>query len=144
MGQLRTFMEAIKTRGVAVVDGSAVKVFPRTMIVPFLDVERLMKNPRWPAALITDNGGTLNERNGKIWTRNFSVSVVDSHPRDNVGELTVKELWDMGDFLLTAMEYDTDLTIWNAGDDDLEAVGTDAGVLVLVKTYRFTAELQRT
>lgn len=137
-------MEAIKTRVAAVVDGGAAIAFPRTMIVPFLDVERLLKNPRWPAALITDNGGTLNERNGKIWTRSFSVSVVDSHPRDHVGEETALALTDLGDYLLAALEYDTDMDIWNAGDDDLEALGTDAGVLVLVKTYRFTAEIQRT
>ena len=142
-GQIRTFLEAIQTAVLAVVDGGAVKQFSRVDIMPFLDIERLMRIPRWPAAVIFDNGGTLDQYNGKIWTRLFSIAVIDCHPRDSIGQETVLQIHDRGEFLIDRLEYEEDLNIFTAGDDDLEAIGHDNGLFVLVKTYRFTAQFER-
>lgn len=143
MGQVSDFLTDVKTRVEAALNG-ADPAFLRVWVAPFLDVERLLLIPRWPAAIVFDNGGTLDVRNGKIWTRSFSVAIVTCHPRDHIGEETTHQILDLGELLMNTMEYDTDIEIWNAGDDDLEAVGVDESILILVKTYRFTAQFERT
>jgi len=142
MGQVSTFLSDVKTRTEAVMNGGSV-AFLRVWVAPFLDVERLLSIPRWPAAVIFDNGGSLDPHNGKIWTRQFSVAILTSHPRDHIGEETTHNILDLGELLMTALEYDTTIEIFNAGDDDLEAIGVDESIMVLVKTYRFTAQFER-
>ncbi|MCZ7608498.1 MAG: hypothetical protein M5U25_21135 [Planctomycetota bacterium] len=141
---IRTFLESVRTRVAAVVDGSAVPVFTRVWIAPFLNLDQVVQVPRWPAAIIVDKGGEYDLYNGKIMTRRFSVSIMDCHPRDHVGEETSLQILDRGEYLMTAMEYDTDIQIYNAGDDDLEAIALESGLMILLKTYNFTAQYLRT
>lgn len=144
MGQLRTFMESIRTRVAAVVDGSAATVFARVWIAPFLDLNAMVRIARWPCAIIVDNGGEYDPYNGKVMTRRFSVSIMECHPRDHIGEETSLQILDKGEYLVTALEYDTDIEIFNAADDDIEAISLETGLLILLKTYNFTAQFVRT
>ena len=136
MGAIRTFLEDVKTRVEAVVDGSAVKVFNQVVIAPFVDIEALTNTP---AAVIVDEGGTLDRINKKIMTRTFSVVIANNVPRDNYGEEQMLQLLDAGEFLVAALSYDTTIDIYNAADEDLAAIGTELGGLILVNTYRFVA-----
>lgn len=140
--QLTTFLKSVKTRVESVLNG-ADPAFLRVWVAPFLDVERMLLIPRWPAAVIFDNGGTLDARNGKIWTREFSIAVVTCKPLDHIGEESTFEILDLGELLVNEMEYDTDNSVFNAGEAELETIGVDSNLLVLVKTYRFTAQFER-
>jgi len=144
MGQIRTFLESIRTRVEAVVDGSAATVFSRVWIAPFINLDQMVHIARWPAAIIVDKGGQYDAYNGKIMLRQFSVSIMDCHPRDHVGEETSLQILDKGEYLVTTLEYDSDNSVFNASDDDLEAIALESGLLILLKTYNFTAQYLRT
>lgn len=137
MGQIADFLKDVRTRV------EALATFDQVWIAPFIDVERLLMIPRFPAAIIVDSGGEYDAFNGKIMVRQFSITVLDAHPRDHIGEETSLALLDLGETLMGALEYDTDIDIFNAGDSDLEALGTDTGILILAKTYKFTATYER-
>ena len=139
MGAIRTFLEDVRTRVEAVVDGGSVKQFDRVWIAAFVDLESMLTIPRFPAAVIVDGGGETDRINGQIMTRQFSVTVVDAHPRDHMGEEAVLQVIDRGEFLTAALKYDTSIEIYNASDDDLVAIATEMGLMVLMKTYRFVA-----
>lgn len=136
MGAIRTFLEDVKSRVEAVVDGAAAQVFNQVVISPFVDIESLTNTP---AAVIVDEGGVLDRINKKIMTRRFSVVIVNDVPRDNYGEEQVLQLLDIGEFLVDALTYDTTIGIYNSADDDLAAIGTELGTIILVKTYRFVS-----
>jgi len=103
----------------------------------------LLRIPRWPAGVIIDKSGSLDPFNSKIWNRKFSVKVIDSKPRSAIGEESLLRIMDIGELLITAFEYDTDAEIFNAPDDDLEVIGIDTNILLLVKTFNFTAQFER-
>lgn len=143
MGAERTFYETVRTAVGAVVNGSSVVQFPRVWIMPFLDLDKLMQNPRWPTAVIIDKGWTLNQSNGKIKSGAFDVVIVDAHPRDHVGDKTVLEIMDKGDLLVTALEYDTDNAVHSAGAGATDSITLDGGLIVVARTFTFTYELRR-
>ena len=137
MGQIRTFLNDVKTR----VD--AIGSFNQIWVAPFVDIDRIVKIPRFPTAVIVDNGGTIDPYNGKIMTRQFSITILDTSLRDHIGEESSLDILDLGEGLVSALEYDTTIEIFNASDEDLEAFGSDSQTLVLAKTYNFVSEYVR-
>lgn len=143
MGQERTFFETIRTAVGAVVNGSSVVQFPRVWMMPYLDLDKLLQNPRFPTAVIIDKGWSLDAANGKIKRGAFDVVIVDSKPRDHIGDATVLELMDKGDLLVTALEYDSDNSVFSAGAGATDSVTLDGGIIIVARTFNFTYELKR-
>lgn len=117
--------------------------FNRVMILPSLDMEIVMKNPRWPTAVMLDGGGTLDKDNHKIWTRTMEVVVIDAHPRDAWGEESVRQVLDLGEVLIAGLEYNINDSLFLEGDSDFASEVTTLGLLIVGKSYNFEYELER-
>ena len=138
---IKDFLDQTKVDVQALGSGNT---FLRVLIVPAVDIELLMQNPRWPTALMWDGGGTLDPHNHKIWTRTLNVTVVTAHPRDTWGEETARQLLDLGETLVAGLEYNITDSIFLAAESDTETEVTPLGVLVASKNYAFEYELERT
>ena len=138
---IKDFLDQTKVDIEALGGGTA---FLRVLIVPAVDIERLMQNPRWPTALMWDGGGTLDPHNHKIWTRILNVTVVTAHPRDTWGEESARQLLDLGETLTAGLEQNTTDSVFLAADQDDEIETTLMGTLIVNKVYRFEYQLERT
>jgi len=136
------FLEQTKTDVAAVQYGGGA-AFPRVLIVPAVNIDHLMREPRWPAALINDAGGVLDEFNHKIWRRRMDITVVACRMRDPWSEVSTQDLLDRGEALVAALEYNTTDGIYLAQDSDVMAFVTNLGVAVVQKTYTFAYQIQR-
>lgn len=139
---ISTFLTETKT-DVEAVQYSAATAFPRVWIVPAVDLAKLLKIPRWPTALINDAGGQLDPVNGKIWTRRLDITIIDSVPRDHVGEQSTLKVLALGNALVTALEHNSNDAIYLAADSDLQALPYGTMLMMLTKTYSFEYQLQR-
>lgn len=137
MGDVRTFLEDVQTRVAALQDGGS-DAFSKVAIMPFLDLDRALKIPRFPMAIIRDQGGVLDPYNQEIMIRDFSVTIVMLSVRGADHEIKTLDILDKGEVLVSGMKYDSDIEVFNAIDDDLEIVETTASDMVLMKTYNFT------
>lgn len=136
------FLQQTKT-DVEAVQYSGSDAFNRVWIVPVVDVERLLAIPRWPTALINDAGGTLDPVNGKVWTRQMDITVVDCVPRDHVGEESTLAVLNRGEALVAALEWNDTDGIFLAADSVVEALPVDNDLLIMAKSYTFTYQIQR-
>lgn len=143
MGQENTFYSAIRTAIGAIEASVGVLAFSRVWIAPYLDLDVLLRIPRFPACVISDKGFSINQSNGKVKSGAFEVAVVTCTPRDHVGDATMLSLMDLGDLLISAMEYDTDNSVHNAGAGATDSVVTEAGLIVAARKYMFTYEMRR-
>ncbi len=137
---IKSFLDATKVDIKALGGGTA---FLRVLIVPAIDIELLMQNPRFPTALMWDGGGELDRHNQKIWTRTLNVTVVTAHPRDTWGEESVRQLFDLGKTLIAGLEYNTTDSVYLAHDSETPVEQTPLGMLIVSKTYEFAYELER-
>lgn len=123
----------------------AVAATPRVLIVPSLDMEQVVKNPRWPAAFLLDLGGELENQNGKIWRRVLGVTVMTAEPRDGFGEKAMREVIRLGELMVAELELSTsDSAIFLLGDTDTEAVTSTNGQIFVHKTWNFVYRIERT
>lgn len=143
-GQEGTFFEALRTALLAVEISSGVKAFPRVWVQPYLDLEALMKEPRWPTAVLIDNGWKIDKSNGKVKRGAFSVVIVLAKPRDPVGDASVLSIMDYTDVTITAMEYSTASAIHAESAGGADYTTLEGGVLLVARALEFTYELRRT
>lgn len=144
MPYLNTFFESIRTAVKAVEISVGVAAFNEVWIAPFLDVDRLLDSTRLPAAVIIDNGGSVSAINGDDEVRRFTIAIVETVPRDHIGEDSIQSIFNLGEVLVDALVYDDTLSVYSSADNDLEAVGTDTeNLLLIVKSYQFEAEFER-
>lgn len=144
MGQERTFYEAIRSAVAAIEVSAGVKAFARVWIAPYLDMDALLRIPRWPACVISDKGFSINQSNGKVKTGSFEVAVVNCTPRDHVADMTTLDIMDLGDLLVTGLEYDSDNSVNNAAAGATDSIITAAGLMIVARKFTFTYELRRT
>lgn len=137
---IKDFLDQTKVDVAALGGGTA---FNRVLIVPLVDIDVLMQNPRWPAALINDGGGELDPHNHKIWRRVLEITVVDSHQRDPWGEVSTREMLDLGETLVAGLEYNNTDSLFLEADSDIAAEFTRLGVMIVHKTYTFAYKLRR-
>lgn len=144
MGAEKTFFEAQRTAIAAVEITSGVKAFPRVWVAPgqTLDIERLLRVPRWPTAVILDGGFTTEKSNGKIRRGQFDVAVVSCKQRDQVGDATALEIMDLGDVLAAALEIDVDNAIFAAGAGKQDSITWGDTLLVVARRYTFEYALR--
>jgi len=142
MGQLNTFYTAIQTR-VRAIQSGGVDQFPRVFITPEVDIEPLLAVPRFPCAIITPGSDSIDTMNGKIRTGRFTITVIVMRMRDHVNEQATLDLLDLGDLLITAMEWDNDNSIYNAGVGQLSSLTLDDKVVVGL-SYDFAYTIRRT
>ena len=138
---IKDFLDQTKTDIIAL--GGGTPTFDRVLIMPVADIEILMQNPRWPAAIIVDGGGTLDEHNHKLWKRTFDVIVVDAHPRDTFGEESTRQMLDLGEALVAGLEYNNTDGLFLEADSDVQTEITMMGLMIAAKTYTFAYEIQR-
>lgn len=144
VGQERTFYEAIRSAIAAIEVSANVKAFARVWVAPYLDMDMLLRIPRWPAAVISDKGFSINQSNGKVKTGAFEVAVVACTPRDQVGDASILDIMDLGDLLITGLEYDSDNSVNNAAAGATDSIITEAGLMVVARKFTFTYEIRRT
>lgn len=144
MGQERTFYEAIRSAVAAIEVSAGVKAFARVWIAPYLDMDALLRIPRWPACVISDKGFSINQSNGKVKTGSFEVAIVSCTPRDHVADMTTLDIMDLGDLLVTGLEYDSDNSVNNAAAGATDSIITEAGLMIVARKFTFTYELRRT
>lgn len=138
MGQMNTFYTAVQTRVAAIVNGTPV-AFPRVFITPDINIEKLVASPRWPVAVITPGLDSIASTNGKIRTGEFMITILVHRPRDHVNQVAMLELLDLGDLLITALEFDNDDSITNQSTGEANTVNFDSTVVVgLSFTFRYT------
>jgi len=144
MGQENTFFTAIKSRVAAVMNGGSV-AFPRVFITNSVNLEELVKVPRFPVAVISpDEGATINATNGKILNGEFHITIIVMRPRDHIGETATLDLMDLSDLLVTAMEYDNDNSRFNyVSRTSPDTVNLDQATIV-ARSITFNYMYQRT
>jgi hypothetical protein len=144
-GQEATFFETIRTALLAVniTTGPNVKAFPRVWVQPYLDLEALMKEPRWPTAVIIDNGWKIDRSNGKVKRGLFSVVIVLAKPRDPVGDASVLSIMDYTDVTITALEYESTNSIHSESAGGADYTTLEGGVLLVARALDFSYELRR-
>lgn len=125
------------------VDIEALGDFDRVLIVPAVDIQLLMQNPRWPTALMNDGGGELDPNNHKLWRRALEVTVVTGVPRDTWGEEAARQMLDLGEALVAGLEYNTNDSLFLEADSDIAVETTSMGIMIVHKTYTFAYEIQR-
>ena len=127
------------------IDNGGDPLFSNVRKAPFLDMAKLIKIPRWPAAVVLDGSGNFNRFNRDIWTRTFSVAIIDCVARDNIGEQTLKSMHLRMKGLIDTLKYrTTDTAVDYSADEELEAVGTETDMLLyVVKNVRFIATFDR-
>ena len=136
------FLAQTKT-DVQAVQYNAANAFPRVLVVPAVNIDHLMSEPRWPTALINDGGGQLDEFNHKIWRRRMDITVVACRMRDPWNEVATQDLLDRGEALIAALEYNTTDGIYLISDSDVTPFVTDMGIAIVQKTYTFAYQIQR-
>lgn len=134
---VKDFMDQTKSDIIALGD------FARVLIIPAVDIQLLMQNPRWPTALMNDGGGILDEHNHKLWRRILNVTVVDAHPRDTWGEESTRQLFDLGEALVAGLEYNVNDALFLEADSDIVVETAPLGLLIVHKTYSFAYEIER-
>lgn len=137
MSTPRIFLEGIQSK----IEGLG--PFLRVWITPELDLDAVLQVPRFPMVILNDTGGSLNPHNQVLWNRTFSATIVDIKPRDHVGEAATLEILDLGDDLIDGLAYGTDYEIWYGNDSDAASSRTNAGIMVVWKTYNFRYEIER-
>lgn len=139
------FLEETETRLRAIVNGASSPIVFHTDIVPFLDIEEILKIPRWPAGIIVDGNGTFNEFNRDLWDRTFSVALIHAVPRSQTGRYTLKDLWARSRFLIDGLSYKTaGISVWNASDGEVDAILHKTDLLMYVmKSFTFHAKFDR-
>lgn len=134
---IKDFLTAVKTTLVGLSSFAAV------WKTPGLDVVRLLKEARFPAALVTDMGGNLDPHNKKLWYRRLAITIVVDDQRDNMGDYAQDKCLDLGETVKDAFKLRTDLSLSVVPADDAVGSVEKGGTIALVfKTYYFSYELQ--
>lgn len=136
------FLQQTKT-DVEAVQYSGSDAFNRVWIVPAVDLDTVLKIPRFPMALINDAGGELSPVNGKVWTRQMDITILDVKPRDHAGEQGTIQILNLGEALVAALEWNRTDGLFLAADSDVEAVTVKKGLMIFTKTYTFQYQIQR-
>jgi hypothetical protein len=127
-----------ETQIAAIMDGSD-KAFNSVWIGPSVDLEKMLRVPRTPLALITDGGGQLQKSNGRVWDRVFYVTIIVSKPRDHVGRWATLECMRLGTLLRNALKTSrADDAVFCYEDTEEAELQNDSGGLFVAKTYPFT------
>lgn len=142
MGQLNTFYTAVQAR-VRAIQLNAVDQFPRVFVSPEVDIEPLLSIPRFPCAIITPGPDSIDLLNGKIRNGSFTITVVVMRMRDHVNEQATLDLLDLGDLLITALEWDNDDSIYNAGVGQISSITVNDKVVVGM-SFDFRYTIRRT
>lgn len=136
------FIAAKKTQLAALMDGGS-KVFNSVWIGPNVDIDRVLPFNRTPMAIISDQGGTLQRPNGKVWDRILGVTVVCNRPRDPVGQKSALDLIAKGELLIAELNNDRDDSgIFCYSDSEEFMIPTETANLFVAKTWYFRYSIE--
>lgn len=137
-----TFLAAKKTQLAALQSGGD-NVFNSVWISPNTDIERIIPLNRCPMAIISDQGGTLQRPNAKVWDRIFGVTIVTNRPRDPVGQKSALELIEKGELLIAELSNDRDDSgVFCYLDTEEFMIPTETGNLFIAKTFFFRYSIE--
>lgn len=150
-----TFLSAVKTAVVALVDGSANKYFNKVKIIPNLTQIReriLAPGVRFPCAFIADAGAEEHPHQKKLKTGVMTITVAYKNNRDGQGDHATRKVLDLCDIVREGdgtnpgqkQDFGTGTPTRSLSTNDTPPESTGTGhTEVIYKTLFFEYTLQR-
>lgn len=112
-------------------------------IAPEVAAAKLLEQRKWPAAVLTDAGGQVDQFNGRVRRGVLDVTVITKAVKDAVGELDTVRLLQMGAAVAKLFEWNLAIAVFvvPADESDAQTVRSEAGDVLCVKTWRFDYEI---
>lgn len=107
-----------------------------------LDVDKILLIPRWPKAIVTNMGGTL-DFSGEIWERQVGITLAKSVPAGTLGSKASKELASLQELVVATLEHTRQTNAFSLvfeSEEVSEAVGVGEVYMV---TMIFSYQLER-
>lgn len=150
-----TFLSAVKTAVIALVDGSANKYFNKVKIIPNLTQlrERLMApGVRFPCAFIADAGAEEHPHQKKLRTGVMTITIAQRNTRDSQGDWITRQVLDLCSIVREGdgtnpgqkLDFGTGTPTRSLSTNDTPPESTGVGhTEVVFKTLFFEYTLQR-
>ena len=85
-----------------------------------------------------------NPHSDKFDNRRMSITLLNSYPRDHVGERSGLEVIDDGDELMDLLKFDSDDAMFLAADGGVVPIESEEfGVVIVKKRYLFEYTIKR-
>lgn len=128
-----SYLDSIVTR-VAGVTG--VNRCERAAVV---DPEKLMKIPRWPTVIISDEGGAVDPFSGDIYNKQFSCTIAALVPRGTLGGKASEDVATVAEAIVAELTHTRDhgeITLYAEAGESFESVdGREIYLKTLIFNY---------
>lgn len=137
------YLEAVRTLVAVITDGTD-PLFGRVWIAPLFDDTDIPKIPRWPAAVITPLGGSINEFNSSIYEGTFGIVIANMASRDPMGDWGTQKLLEIGHYMTRQIKFSDSSDIKLINTSDVSAEKTLAGQTIVHRQYIFSYTIELT
>lgn len=132
-----TYLDNIVTR-VATVSG--LSDVHRAAVI---DPDKIVKIPRWPKAIVTDLGGSLDPFSGTVYDRQFAVTIIGYYPRGVDGGFASKQIGALSEAVVTELTHTREhgeITLIGDIGEQAEAVGSGAELYMQTSIFSYSVD----